>query len=93
VFNTLWWTTLQQQIPPQSISRVISYDYAGSFALGPVGLALAGPLAAAIGVTAAVLACSGGALIAVASTLFVRDVRELESNQPPVEPATGIVTP
>jgi MFS family permease len=46
---TLWETTLQEQIPERAISRVSSYDYLVSVGLMPVGLALAGPLEAAVG--------------------------------------------
>jgi MFS family permease len=53
-FNTLWWTTLQQKVPQEAISRVISYDMAGSYALQPIGYLLAGPLAIAVGLSAAI---------------------------------------
>ncbi len=46
----LWFTVFQQQVPPESLSRVSSYDAFGSFVLGPLGLALAGPVAAHFGV-------------------------------------------
>ena len=48
-FGVLWDTTMQQEIPQDRLSRVYSYDALGSFALIPLGLALAGPLAEAIG--------------------------------------------
>ena len=37
VFNTLWETTLQQHIPPPSLSRVSAYDWFGSLLCEPVG--------------------------------------------------------
>jgi MFS family permease len=46
----LWFTVFQQQVPPEAVSRVSSYDSFGSFVLGPLGAALAGPVAAGIGV-------------------------------------------
>jgi hypothetical protein len=46
---TLWETTLQEQIPERSISRVSSYDFLVSVGAMPVGLAIAGPLEQAIG--------------------------------------------
>ena len=39
----------QQQVPEQAQSRVASYDTLGSFVLMPIGMALVGPLADAIG--------------------------------------------
>lgn len=46
-FGALWSTAVQQRIPAESLSRVQSYVAFGAFALGPVGLAAAGPVAAA----------------------------------------------
>lgn len=47
VFNTLFFTTLQRRIPPESLSRVMSYVTFGAYSVGPLGLALAGPIAEA----------------------------------------------
>ena len=47
--NTLWETTFQRRIPQESLSRVASYDWFGSLLFNPLGLALAGPIAAVIG--------------------------------------------
>jgi MFS family permease len=46
----LWFTVFQQQVPEQARSRVSSYDSLGSFVLVPLGTAVAGPLAAWLGV-------------------------------------------
>jgi MFS family permease len=46
----LWSTTVQEQVPEAALSRVSAYDWLGSFAFQPLGLAIAGPLAGAIGV-------------------------------------------
>jgi len=50
VHLTLWFTVFQQQVPPHAQSRVASYDTLGSFVLMPVGMALVGPLADAVGI-------------------------------------------
>ncbi len=50
VHLTLWFTVFQQQVPEQAQSRVASYDTLGSFVLVPLGMALVGPLADAIGI-------------------------------------------
>lgn len=47
--NTVWETTMQQHIPAASLSRVAAYDWFGSMLCQPIGLAIAGPLAALIG--------------------------------------------
>jgi len=87
-FNTLWWTTLQQEVPPELISRVISYDFAGSFALQPIGYALAGPLAVAIGLSPALIAFGAVTGVLSAATLLVRDVRTLERGSARAAPAS-----
>ena len=53
---TVWETTLQERIPPESLSRVSSYDWLGSMAFLPLGYALAGPVAAWSGVEAVLVA-------------------------------------
>ncbi len=67
-FVAIWNTTLQRNVPAQVLARVSSYDYLGSFALGPLGLALVGPLATKLG-TANILWF--GAVWQVVSTLAV----------------------
>jgi MFS family permease len=47
---SVWESTLQLHIPRESLSRVSSYDWFGSFAVVPLGLALWGGLADTIGV-------------------------------------------
>jgi hypothetical protein len=47
--NALWETTLQEQVSPAMLSRVASYDWFGSLAGQPIGMALVGPVAIAIG--------------------------------------------
>jgi MFS family permease len=88
VFNTLWETTLQQHIPPASLSRVSAYDWFGSLLCEPIGVALAAVVAGAIGlsqtlwIAAAVSLVSIGALIAAPS---VRHLQRLE--EPQLEPS------
>ncbi len=77
VFNTLWETTLQQYIPATARSRVSSYDWFGSIVLQPLGYALIGPLAAGVGVSAALYLCGGLEIVAAATLLTVRDIRTL----------------
>jgi hypothetical protein len=74
VFNALWETTLQHHIPPSARSRVSAYDWLGSIALQPVGYALIGPLAAGVGVSAALYLC-GAAGRAVGVSQSAREGR------------------
>jgi MFS family permease len=86
IFEVLWDTCLQRHVPPGLLSRITSYDLLGSFALGPLGLALAGPAAAAAGLAATLT--GAGLLLAAASVvpLLSRAVRDL-----PAVPVPGTV--
>ncbi len=78
VFGVLWDTAMQQQIPPEKLSRLSSYDALGSFVLIPVGLAVAGPVGAAVGLRAAFIGSSVLIAAVTALVLLSRDVRTLE---------------
>ena len=88
-FGVLWDTTMQQEIPQDRLSRVYSYDALGSFALIPLGLAVAGPVAEAVGTRATLFAAGLISLTATLAVLLVRDVRELRRREAVVlrEPA------
>ncbi len=77
VFAVCWDTTMQQQIPGEMLSRVYAYDMLGSVALIPVGFAVAGPLADAIGTRATVYGAAALVLAATLPIFGVRDVRAL----------------
>ena len=49
LFSTFWTTTLQQQVPPDRLSRASSFATFGAFGPGTLGLAIAGPAAALAG--------------------------------------------
>jgi predicted MFS family arabinose efflux permease len=50
IFNVLWETVLQEQVPRQSLSRVSSLDWMVSLVFMPLGFTITGPLADVIGV-------------------------------------------
>lgn len=75
LLGVLWFTALQSQVPRSSLSRVSSYDMLGSLVLGPVGLALAGPLEASIGLRNALLIAATVAALALGASLLSRTVR------------------
>lgn len=92
VFGVLWQTTMQQEIPSEKLARLSSYDAVGSFALMPIGYAIIGPLAAAIGTGTTFLATAAITIVATLLVFLSRDVRTLERRthtpQPPLaEPA------
>jgi len=78
IFGLLWHTTVQQEIPPDMLSRVYSYDALGSLALVPIGYAVAGPIADAIGVRATLWGAAAIGFGVTLAVLAVRDVRTLE---------------
>jgi predicted MFS family arabinose efflux permease len=85
--NTVWHTTVQEQVPPESLSRVSSYDWMVSLLIFPAGSTLAGPLADALGARAALTAFAALAGIPVLLVLLVPAVRavrrrELEADAP-----------
>jgi hypothetical protein len=86
LFNVLWITVLQQRISDAVLARVNSYDALGSFVFIPLGLTVAGPVAAAVGISTALWWAAAIALGAVVLPLFSRDVRSLrrlEEVRPP----------
>jgi hypothetical protein len=87
VFEVLWDTTLQHHVPRGALARIGSYDAVGSFALGPVCLAVVGPLADTVGARAVLLA--GGALSASAGLVALADrsVRRLPPAAVPDRPS------
>jgi MFS family permease len=76
-FGVMWDTAMQQQIPQDRLSRVYSYDALGSFAFIPIGAAVAGPLAAVLGLRTTLLGGAGLILLCTLGMLAVGDVRSL----------------
>ena len=82
IFSVGWDLSIQEQVEPDKLARVYSFDMIGSFIARPVGLVLTGPLAALVGyrgwltVVGAVIV--GSVLVALTSG----DVRRLERQQP-----------
>jgi MFS family permease len=74
-FNAVWFTAMQQAVPAEELSRVTSWDAVGSYALQPVGLALAGPTAALIGVSTTLYAAGGIFLLITLAVIAVPSIR------------------
>ena len=95
VLVAVWNTTLQTQIPRESLGRVTAWDWMSSLALWPVGLAVAGPLAQAFGVTTMCWVTGILGLFAAFWVLLVKDVWRLRpaavlagsAGSPPPAPA------
>lgn len=82
LFQVLWFTAIQTNVPREALSRVGSYDAMGSLMFGPIGLAIAGPLVVLLGLQSAFLVFAALALVAILTSLFFRSVRSLESSAP-----------
>jgi MFS family permease len=90
ISGVLWETTLQEHIPREAYGRVSSYDWMGSMVLRPAGLAVAGPLAALVGVRATLLGAGTLLVVNTAALLLVPEVREIRAGG--VAPVPGPVT-
>ena len=69
MFNVPWFTSIQNEIPQNRLSRVSSLDFLFSYGLAPLGLALMSPLTEAVGREAVLvgtgLLCLAGPAIAM----------------------------
>jgi MFS family permease len=83
----LWFTVFQQNVPEESLSRVSSYDSFGSFVLLPLGAALAGPIAAVIGVQQTLLAAAFVIAITQAIVYAQPSVHAIRRREEPKETA------
>ncbi len=88
VFNVLWFTALQREVPANQLSRVSSWDEIGSNLLNPIGLALVGPIAIAAGTSTTLYFAAGLAVVMTLAVVSVGAVRNFElSPLPGPEPA------
>jgi predicted MFS family arabinose efflux permease len=83
---SVWESTLQRHIPGESLSRVSSYDWFGSLAFNPLGLAIWGPVAAAIGISVSLWLAFGLSVAVVLALLTVPDIRHLPATPVPASP-------
>src|ERR1700678_738346 len=74
VMMVQWTGQLATRIPSDKLARVSSYDALGSMAAMPLGALLAGPLAAAIGVSTTQFAAAVVIVVASVLTLIPREI-------------------
>ena len=86
VFNTMWFTAIQSEIPQAELSRVASWDELGSLALQPLGQIATGPIAIGIGLSATLYGAGGLTLVLLIAVLAVPATRNftLKSHDPPL---------
>ena len=80
--NVLWETTLQEQIPPEALSRVSAFDLMGSLAFYPLGMIVAGPISAVIGVAGSFTVAGGATLASAVLQISLPDRRRVRSRRP-----------
>ena len=74
-----WTVAMARNIPPDKLARVSSYDALGSVMAMPVGALIAGPLAAAVGVSATQYGAVAVIILASALALIPRDIRTMRA--------------
>jgi MFS family permease len=84
--NIVWTTTVQEQIPAAALSRVSAYDWFGSLAFYPLGLALAGPAAGLLGIEATLWISVAWGVGTTGLLITVPDVRRIRSKPKAEEP-------
>jgi hypothetical protein len=77
--NAVWESTLQSRVPEESLSRVSAYDWFGSLAFNPVGMAIWGPIAGLIGIHTALYVAAALVFASTAALLAVPAIRELQA--------------
>ncbi len=82
LFNTLFETTVQREVPAEKLSRVASIDWMLSLGLAPIGYALVGPVSDSVGEQQTLAAA---AIYAVVSTLVVLAVPSVRAVRRPVD--------
>jgi MFS family permease len=78
IFSVGWDLSIQENVPEHMLARVYSFDQLGSFIARPLGLALTGPLASAVGERQWLLVVAAAMAVAEIAPFVIRDVRRLE---------------
>jgi len=78
-FSVAWDVSMQSNVPADKLSRVYAYDWFGSLVFVPVGQAVAGPIAAGVGVRETIVGCGLVIAVATLAALAVPSVRNLRA--------------
>ncbi len=85
----LWFTVFQREVPERAQSRVAAYDAFGSFVLSPLGAAIAGPLAVAVGTSQALWLAAAAILTGNLTMLLIPAVWKIQARAPGRAAAVG----
>jgi MFS family permease len=83
LYMVLWDTTIQERVPADLLARVSSFERMATFALMPLGMALAGPVAGVLGVGATLWASAAWLGVSTVFLLAIPSVRGLERASAP----------
>jgi MFS family permease len=78
LWSSLWSTAMQREIPREALSRVSSFDAMGTMLLRPVGLAMAGPLSVAIGLTRSMELLAAISTLCLIGMALVPEMRNMQ---------------
>jgi MFS family permease len=81
--SVVWDTTLQRKVAPEKLARVASYGWMGAMVFLPAGYALAGPIAAAIGLKTYLVFAAAWIVVSTLFVIRLRAVREVEFDDSP----------
>jgi len=96
VMMVQWTVTMARNVPPDLLARVSSYDVLGAVSAMPLGALLAGPIAAAVGVSATQYGAAALIVVASALTLLAPEVWRMRAGpaagteEPAAEVPTGV---
>jgi MFS family permease len=82
LFSVAWDLSIQENVDPDKLARVYGFDVLGSFIARPIGLALTGPLAEAVGYADWLWVVTGVVLVSILIALTFPSVRSLERHLP-----------
>jgi MFS family permease len=75
--SVVWDTTLQRKVAPEKLARVASYGWMGAMVFLPAGYALAGPIAAVIGLKTYLVIAAAWIVVSTLFVIRLRAVREV----------------
>ena len=84
-WGVMWGTAMQTHIPRDALSRASAFDAMGSLVLGPVGLAIAGPVIAAFGLRSLFIGCAAVTAVFLVLPLLEPEVWRLRWLDPEPE--------
>jgi MFS family permease len=93
--SVIYETAVQQSVAPHLLSRVSAYGWMGAMTFLPLGYAIAGPLASAVGMSAYLVFGAFWIVATTAAVLAVPSVRNfrLRAQPPPAEELTPAAQP